>query len=71
MFNFLFCFFGAISHFDWPITKKKLKLRRSTNTNFYSQDTNIQIYVVALWPMYVGEKRTTLDKSYGIKMWCY
>jgi hypothetical protein len=25
----------------------------------------------SLWPTNIGEKRTTLSKAYGIKVWCY
>jgi hypothetical protein len=27
--------------------------------------------VLALWPTYTGEKRTTFAKAYGIKLRCY
>jgi hypothetical protein len=27
--------------------------------------------VPPLWPTYIGERRTTFAKAYGIKLWCY
>jgi hypothetical protein len=31
----------------------------------------IEILNVFSWPTYIGEKRTTLGKSYAMKVWCY
>jgi hypothetical protein len=31
----------------------------------------LEYRVPALWPMYIGERRTTFAKAYGIKVRCY
>jgi len=62
-FNFTF----ATSQFVWPITPKKMKLLSLPNTEGY-----ILKYIVApLWPTYIGERRITFAKAYGIKVRCY
>jgi hypothetical protein len=55
----------AMSHFDWPATKK-LKLWRLPKTKFLLEER-----VPSLQPTYRAEKRTTLGKAYGIKLRCH
>jgi hypothetical protein len=57
---FLFLGGGAMGHFT---TKNKLKPHRlpQKNTSFYEDG------MPSLWLIYIGEKRRTLDKGYGIK----
>jgi hypothetical protein len=53
--------------FDWPITKKNLKLwKLPKNRRFYGK-----MNCLPLWPTYIGEKGRTLDKTYWIKARCY
>jgi hypothetical protein len=35
------------------------------------EGTILMIRVSYLWPKYIGERRTTLAKAYGIKVRCY
>jgi hypothetical protein len=63
----LFFFFWAMSQFDWPIAKNKLKLwRLPQNRRFY-----VKLGCLSLWPTYIGEKGMTLAKTYHIKLRCY
>jgi hypothetical protein len=62
-FNFSF----ATSQFDWPITPKKVKLLSLPNTKGYI----LKYIVPPLWPTYIGERRITFAKAYGIKVRCY
>jgi hypothetical protein len=51
---------------DWPITPKK-KLWRLPKT----EGSILKYKVPPLWPSYIGERRTTCAKAYGIKVRCY
>jgi hypothetical protein len=52
-----------MSQFDWPITKKKLKLwRLPQDRRSYGKMDRL-----ALWPTHIGEKGRTLGKTYGIQ----
>jgi hypothetical protein len=51
-----------MSQFDSPITQKNLKLWRLPN---------IESRIPSLWPTYIGERRTTFAKAYGIQVRCY
>jgi hypothetical protein len=55
-----------MSQFDWPIAPKKMKGGGSQNGRFY-----FEYRVHPLWPTYIGERRTTFAKAYGIKVRCY
>jgi hypothetical protein len=58
-----FNFFLAMSQFDWPITQNRLKkLWRLTK---------VLNRVPSIWHSYIGERRTTFAKAYGIKVKCY
>jgi len=46
---------------------KDIKLWRAPNMEGYI----LEYRVPALWPMYIGERRTTFAKAYGIKVRCY
>jgi hypothetical protein len=59
-------FFIATSQFDWPITQKK----RATEAPKI-EGSILKWRVPALWPIYIGERRTTFVKAYGIKVRCY
>jgi len=59
---------GAMSQFDWPITKKTKKvetMEAPQNKFFYGK-----IKCLLLWPSYIDEKGRTLGKTYGIKVRC-
>jgi hypothetical protein len=57
-------FFFAASQFDWPITPKKIET--------IGVDGSILKYrVPPPWPTYIGDKRKTFAKAYGIKVRCY
>jgi hypothetical protein len=55
-----------MSQFDWPIIKKK-KLGRLPKI----EGSILKCRVLPLWPTYIGERRTTFVKKYGIKVRCY
>jgi hypothetical protein len=57
----------AMSHFDWPITQKKMKLWRLPKIEV----SILKYRVPPLWPTYIGERRTTFAKAFGIKARCY
>jgi len=59
-----FFFGGAMSQFDWPITKKNNVETMETpqNSRFYAK-----MECLALWSTYIGEKGRTLLKTYGIE----
>jgi hypothetical protein len=60
-------FFFAMSPFDWPDYKKKLKLWRLPHyRKFYGK-----MECRPLWPNYIGVKGKTLGKTYGIITRCY
>jgi hypothetical protein len=59
---FYFYFF-AMSQFDWPIIKKKKTTDTPQNRRFYR--------IPSLLPTYMGQRRTTFAKAYGIKVRCY
>jgi len=51
---------------DWPIAPKKMKLWR-----LFKIEGSILIFIVPpLGPTYIGERRTTLAKTYGLEMKC-
>jgi hypothetical protein len=57
---------GTTSQFDWPIAPKKMKLRRLLKT-----EGSVLMYIVSpLRPTYIGERRITFAKAYGIKVRC-
>jgi hypothetical protein len=49
---------NLMGHFDWPITKKKLKLRRLPKMQFLCESG-----VSPLWLTYIGEKGRILGKT--------
>jgi len=55
-----------MSQFDWPITQKNETVEAPQNRKFY-----FEYKVFPLWPTYIGERRTTFAKTYGIKVRCY
>jgi hypothetical protein len=57
-----------MNQFDWPIAKNKsLKLwRLPKNRRFYGK-----MECFPLWPNYIGEKESTLGKTYEVKTRCY
>jgi hypothetical protein len=56
--------------FDWSLTEKYSKLwRLPQNRSLYF--ASFYIECIPLWPTYIDEKRTTLGKTYEIKVWCY
>ncbi len=63
-FNFIF---GATSQFDWPITEKFGNYGGSPNI----ECSSLKDSVPPFWPAYIGERRTTFAKAYGIKVSCY
>ncbi len=50
-----------MSHFDWPITKKGVKLSRLLNVEVFTP--NKGTYKPQYWPSYVSSKRLMLGKS--------
>jgi len=55
-----------VFQFDWPIAPKKMKLWRLLKI-----ERSILMYIVPhLGPNYIGEKRTTFAKAYGLKVRC-
>jgi len=60
-------FFFATSQLDLPITQKKMKQCRLSNAEGFF----FKYRVPHIWPMYIGERRTTFAKAYGIKVRCY
>jgi hypothetical protein len=36
-----------------------------------TEASNLKYRVPSLWPTYLGERRTTFAKAYGIKVRCY
>jgi len=59
-----FNFFFATSQFDWPITQKEIKI-------FELPQHRRLYFEPPLWPTYIGERRITFAKAYGIKVRCY
>jgi hypothetical protein len=56
-----------MSQLDWPITYKKKKLWRLPKI----EGSILKYRVPPLWPTYIGERRTTFVKAFGIKVRCY
>jgi len=54
--------------FDWLISQKKMKLWRLPEIEGLFI---LKCRVPALCPTYIGERRTTFAKAYGIKVRCY
>jgi hypothetical protein len=59
-------FFLAMSQFD-SLINKKLKLWMLSKIEGYV----LKYRVHTLWHTYIGERRTTFGKTYGIKVRCY
>jgi hypothetical protein len=55
-----------MSQFDWPINQKNEIMEKPQNKCFILKDRG-----PSLWPIYIGERRTTFAKAYGIKVRCY
>jgi hypothetical protein len=60
-------FFFVTSQFDGPFVQKRF---------FFFELLSIEGYILKyivppLWPSYIGERRITFAKAYGIKSWCY
>jgi hypothetical protein len=58
--------FFAMSQLDWPIIKK-MKLWRLPKIKGYF----LKYRVPPFWPTYIGERRTTFVKAFGIKVRYY
>ncbi len=58
----------AMSQFDNLIAKKKLKL---WGLLVEVEGFILKYKVSPLWPKYIGERKTTFAKAYGIKVRCY
>jgi hypothetical protein len=55
-----------VFQFDWPIVPKKMKLWRLFKIKGY-----VLMYIVLpLGPNYIGERKTTFSKAYGLKVRC-
>jgi hypothetical protein len=55
-----------VFQFDWPIAPKKMKLWK-----FFKIEGYVLMYIVPpLGPNYIGERRTTFAKTYGLKVRC-
>jgi hypothetical protein len=55
-----------MSHLIYPSQEKKKK----TYSNLWMLSKKkflLEDQVLSLWPKYIGERRTTLSKAYGIK----
>jgi hypothetical protein len=57
---------GETSQFDWPIAPKKLNLWRLLKI----KGSVLMYKVPPRWPTYIGERRTTFAKAYGINVRC-
>ncbi len=64
--SFFFFLRGATSQFDWPIAPKNMKLWKL----FKIEGCVLMYKVSPLRPTYIGERRTTFAKAYGIKVRC-
>jgi hypothetical protein len=53
--------------FDWPITKKIMKLWGLCKI----ERPILKYQIPSLWPMYIGEKEDNIAKAYGIKVRYY
>jgi hypothetical protein len=52
--------------FDWPIAPKRMKL-----WGLLKIKCSVLMYIIPLLgPNYIGERRTTFAKTYGLKMRC-
>jgi hypothetical protein len=58
----------AMSQFDNLIVKKNLKL---WGLLVEVEGFILKYKVSPLWPKYIGERKTTFAKAYGIKVRCY
>jgi hypothetical protein len=56
-----------MSQFDSPITPKKMKLWRLPKIEV----SILKCRAPPLWPTYIGKRRTTFAKAFGIKARCY
>jgi len=55
-----------MSQFDWPITKKNETMEAAQNRRF-----SFEVSIPPLLPTYIGGRRTTFAKAYGIEVRCY
>jgi hypothetical protein len=55
-----------VFQFDWPIIPKKMKLWRL----FKIKGFVLMYIVLPLGPNYIGERKTTFAKAYGLKVKC-
>jgi hypothetical protein len=55
-----------MSQFYWPITPKHETIQAAQNRRF-----SFEISIPPLLPSYIGAKRTTFAKAYGIEVRCY
>ncbi len=58
----------SMSHLIYPSQEKK----KNTYSNLWMLSKKkflLEDQVLSLWPKYIGERRTTLSKAYGIKAW--